>query len=86
MKTILLSSCLALFFATTPALAEKSTLEEAKDGTMEAGRDLKKGVRKTWRNAKNEVCEMVNGKVECAVKKAKNKAKNAIDEVEDKVE
>ncbi|MBX2994249.1 MAG: DUF1328 domain-containing protein [Bdellovibrionaceae bacterium] len=60
---------------------EPSVTEQAK----EAGRDVKKVTKKTVRNVKDKTCEMVNGKMECAVKKVKHKAENAVDEAADAV-
>lgn len=73
---------LALVSFTAPVHAEES----AKETVKEAGRDVKKGAKKAYRNMKDKTCEMVNGKMECAVKKGVNKAKNAGDEIGDKAE
>ncbi len=61
-----------------------SAVEGAKDATTEAYQDTKKVVKKGYRKASDKTCEMVNGKMECAVKKAKHSVENAADEVKDK--
>jgi hypothetical protein len=68
------------------ANAEETKSEKAVEQTKEAGRDLKKNAKKTWRNTKDEACEMVNGKMECAGKKMKHKVQNGVDELKDKVD
>ncbi|HMN67574.1 MAG TPA: hypothetical protein PKC28_03455 [Bdellovibrionales bacterium] len=50
----------------------------------EAGRDLKKGAKKTMRKVQDETCEMVKGKMECLGKKVKHKVQDGVDEVKDK--
>lgn len=40
--------------------------------------------KKVYRNAKDEVCEMVNGKMECMAKKVVNKVKSLSDKAETK--
>ena len=39
-------------------------------------------VARTYRNAKDEVCEMIDGKEKCIVKKVVNKVKSTADKVE----
>jgi F0F1-type ATP synthase membrane subunit b/b' len=53
---------------------------------QEAGSDIKKNTKEAWRDAKDEACEWVNGKMECAGQKAGNAVRNAKDEVKDKVD
>lgn len=64
---------------TGTAFAEQTATEQVK----EAGRDLKTGTKKAVRKVKDETCEMVNGKMECAAKKVGNKVDNAVDDVKD---
>jgi len=40
--------------------------------------------KETYRNAKNEVCELVNGKMHCVAKKMKNKMRTAADKTKTK--
>lgn len=83
-SSLLLASALVL---SLPALAEeKSTVEKVKESTSETYEDAKKGVKKGYRNVKDKTCEMINGKMECAVKKAGNTIKNGADEVKDKAD
>ncbi len=43
--------------------------------------DAGNAVKKTYRNAKDKTCEMINGKMQCLGKKIKHKMENASDEV-----
>jgi hypothetical protein len=47
-----------------------------------AGNSAKKGYRK----AKDETCELINGKIECALQKAKHTLQNAGDDIEEALE
>lgn len=84
-EIFLLSVSMLLGFASF-SNADETRTEKAVETTKEAGRDLKKNAKKAWRNTKDEACEMVNGKMECAGKKAKHKVQNGVDEVKDKVD
>ena len=53
--------------------------------TKEAGRDVKKSAKKAGRAVKDATCPTVNGKADCAVKKAGHKVQNATDEAADKM-
>lgn len=64
------------------AMSEESLTEK----TKELGRDAKRGTNKAVRKVKDETCEMVNGKMECAAKKVKHSIQNTADDVEDAVE
>lgn len=78
---------LALALALTPTFGmETAKAEDSKvvSDVKEAGRDVGKGAKKAGRKIKDETCEMVNGKMECAAKKAGHKVENAVDEVKDK--
>ena len=59
----------------TESAGEKATAEKNKavDSTKE-----------TYRNAKNEICELVNGKMHCAARKVKNKMRTAADKTKTK--
>ncbi|MBX3041490.1 MAG: hypothetical protein KF789_12350 [Bdellovibrionaceae bacterium] len=82
MKNLMMAACLALSFGfATAAHAEETMGEKAK----ETWQDTKKNAKKAWRNAKGEWCEMVNGKAECVMKRAKAKVQNAVDEGKDKL-
>ena len=69
---------LATVLTTNPILAEETVGEKIST----AGSKAVDGVKKTWRNAKDEVCEMVNGKANCVVKKVVNKIKSSADKIE----
>ena len=75
-ESLFLAAALTLSF-TAVSHAEETTGEKIKD----MGREVKKDTKQTWRNAKNEMCSWVKGKVECAKDTAVNKVKNAADEV-----
>jgi hypothetical protein len=69
--------------ATLPALAEGSSGENMKQDAKEVAHDAKVEMKKAGRKIKDETCEMVNGKMECAAKKAKHKVQNAVDDLKD---
>ena len=52
----------------------------------EVSRDLNRGTSKAVREIKDQTCEMVNGKMECAAKKVKHSIQNITDDIEDAVE
>lgn len=79
MKKVILAAALAFSFGSV-VHAETSIGKDVKEATQDAGKAVKKGVRKV----KDETCEMVNGKMECAAKKVKHKIQNGVDEVKDK--
>lgn len=59
---------------------------DTKEDIKETGRDMGKGARKAGRKVKDKTCEMINGKLECAVQKVKHGAQNAGDEIKDKAD
>lgn len=92
MKRTKLEKCLAvlalgLVFAIPAVHAEDSKMEKAADHAgdkiSEGAKDVKRGAKKAGRKVKDETCEMVHGKMECAGKKVKHKAENLGDKVED---
>lgn len=62
------------------ARAEETVGEKMKDDAHNAKVEMKKAGRKV----KDETCEMVNGKMECAAKKAGHKVQNAVDDASKK--
>ena len=60
--------------------AAQKTGAAVKEGAQDTGKNVKKGYRAT----KDETCTWVNGKMECAAKKAGHKVQNAVDEAKDK--
>ena len=84
MKTV---STLALALALTSAFGIQTAKAEdnkAAAAVKEGASDVSKGAKKAGRKIKDETCEMVNGKMECAAKKAGHKVENAVDEAKDK--
>lgn len=80
-----ISVCLmivGLMFSPLSALAEQSAGEKAKNKMHEVGDEA----REAARDAKDEVCEMINGKLECVAKKAVNKGKTLWDKTETEAE
>lgn len=65
---------------TTIAQAEETAAEQ----TQATGNKITDKIKKDTRKASDEVCEMMNGKMECIAKKVKHKAQNAADTVETK--
>jgi hypothetical protein len=57
--------------------------DTAKDKAAEAAHDTNRAVRKTVRHAKEKGCTWVHGKLDCAARKAKDKAKDLKDKAED---
>lgn len=76
----LAAACTLSFAGLSTAYAEETVGEKVKEGWE----DTKKNAKQTWRNAKGELCEMVDGKAQCMAKRAKYKTQNAVDEVKDK--
>ena len=64
------------------ASADETLSEKAK----EAGNDTRRGVKSGARAVKDKACEMVNGKMECAVQKTKHTLQDGADKVEDAVD
>lgn len=62
---------------------EKTTIKQKME---EDGRDFKRGTSKAARKTKDEVCELVDGKMSCMAKKTKHSIQNAADDVEDAVD
>lgn len=62
------------------AQAKETTGEKAAATANRA----KNTVKETYRNAKNEICELVNGEMKCIAQKVKHSAQNAADAAEAK--
>lgn len=67
-----------LLFNTSFAFAN-----DVKEAAKETAQDVKKSAKKGVHRAEETGCEMVNGKMECAGKKIKNRATEVKDEVKD---
>lgn len=63
----------------------KDVTEKAVDNVRELGQDTVKEAKSGIRKIQDETCEMFDSKIECAAQKAKHKAQDAADEVEDKL-
>ncbi|MFN7905288.1 MAG: hypothetical protein ACK5P5_08890 [Pseudobdellovibrionaceae bacterium] len=72
---------LVMYVAATPALFAEDSKSHA---IKESYQDAKKNVKKGYRSAKDKVCELVNGKMECRMHEIIHKVENASDEVKDK--
>lgn len=64
----------------------KNETEKVSEKITETKNDTKRTLKKGARKAKDETCEMVNGKMECLSKKAKHTAESGADRVEDAVD
>lgn len=80
-KTIILSGAMALSCVCQAAeKVEPSTVDKAKEVVKETSDSVADGTKKAYRKLKDETCEMINGKMECIVKKTKHKIQNMTDE------
>ncbi len=80
---LFLASVVAVTFTGGISTAFAETVGEK---MSEAGQDMKKGTKKSYRDVKDKTCEMINGKMECVAKKVKHKVQNGMDEVSDKAQ
>lgn len=62
--------------------AEETFVENVK----ESGSDAQRSMKKNYRNVKDKTCELVNGKMECTLKKIKHNMENINDKMEDATE
>lgn len=59
--------------------------EETKTEKLQTmGNKTVDATKRTYRNAKDELCEMIDGKAHCVVKKVVNKVKNTADKINTK--
>ena len=79
---IVLLSFTLLAFSSFSHAADETVGEKVE----EAGSDIKKNTSQAWRDAKDETCEWVKGKLECAGDQIKHKGTDAKDEVKDKLD
>jgi uncharacterized protein YjbJ (UPF0337 family) len=81
--------CLFLLFTTHTAMTmgsppkEKTTSEKVKDNVNKKIDTAKSETKKGVRDLKDETCEMVYGKMDCASQKAKHKLESKKDNIED---
>ena len=57
-----------------------------KKKASETMNDTRRGVQKAGRDLKDKTCELMNGKMECALQKAKHTVQDMADNVEDAFE
>lgn len=67
---------------TVTSQAEDSLKKKA----TETMNDTRRGVQKAGRELKDKTCELMNGKMECALQKAKHTVQDVADKVEDAIE
>jgi len=67
------------------AMSDKNRDTSASDSMAETYDDAKNKTKEAYRKVKDEACEMVNGKLECAKQKIKHKAKNIKDDANDEI-
>lgn len=73
----------AFLFVAAAGQSLESFAVETNTEKLEAARNKSTdAVKRTYRNAKDEVCELINGKEKCIVKKAVNKVKSTADTIE----
>lgn len=63
----------------------ESGVDKTKAAAKEGWQDTKKVTNKAVNAAKDKTCELVNGKMECAVKKVGHKIENGVGEGKDKL-
>jgi len=78
-KKLFITSLFALSMGVSYVHAEETASEKSADSARDMKRKTKKGVHKM----EDKGCEMVNGKMECAGKKMKHKANEAVDATKD---
>lgn len=70
------------FFTLNLALADETVKEKA----QEAGNDTKRAAKNATREVEEKTCELINGKMECAIKKVKHPVQKSADKIEDAVD
>lgn len=60
--------------------------DSLKKKASETMNDTRRGVQKAGRDLKDKTCELMNGKMECALQKAKHTVQDMADNVEDAFE
>lgn len=80
---------LVLIFSSLAAFAGsdvKETKQKMEERADEAAADMGRASRHATREVKDKSCELVNGKMECAVQKTKHSIQDAGDKMEDAVD
>lgn len=60
--------------------------ETLKEKASELGNDTRRGTKNAVREVKDKTCEMINGKMECAVQKTKHAIQKGADKAEDAID
>lgn len=68
------------------AINRRAEDDTTREKVEEVSNDTKRTAKKAVRKAKDETCEMVDGKMKCFGKKIKHAAQNAGDKIEDAVD
>lgn len=79
---------MAMAFVFSIGIASEVMSEDTtfKQKVNEVSKDTERGTKKVIRKVKDETCNMINGKMECAAKKVKHSIQNGADNVEDAVD
>lgn len=86
LKNVVLALSTVTLMAAHPYSAAFAADDTTKEKVAEAANDTKRAAKKAVRKAKDETCEMVDGKMKCMGKKMKHAAQNAGDKIEDAVD
>lgn len=60
--------------------------KSVKQEMQEVGNDIERGTSKAIREIKDESCELINGKMQCAGQKAKHSVQDSTNKVEDAID
>lgn len=85
-KFLMVSALCALSLSAFAGTDFEQKKEKAQEQTEETFNDMGRGLKKAGRSIKDETCELINGKMECAADKAKHSIQNGADNVEDAVD
>lgn len=73
--------CILILFASPLILTAAD--ETVKENVHESVKDSKRAMRQANRELEDKTCELVNGKMVCALKKIKHSAEKSVDKVQD---
>ena len=73
--------CILILFASPLILTAAD--ETVKENVQESIKDSKRAMRQANRELEEKTCELVNGKMVCALKKIKHSAEKSVDKVQD---
>jgi hypothetical protein len=75
-----------LFILSLMVTVTSQAEDSLKKKATEKMNDTRRGVQKAGRELKDKTCELMNGKMECALQKAKHTVQDVADKVEDALE